>query len=157
MEIFYEYPNREFTIREISKLTNIPRATTHKTLLDLKKNRLITDNNKAESSLLFKTKKINYFIQKIIESGLINELTEKLNPSCIVLFGSIRKGDSVMESDIDLFIETAVKKQINLNKFEKKLKHPIQLFVESDINNLSKEMLNNVINGIKIFGSFRIK
>jgi|SRR3989338_2945995 len=157
LEIFYEYPDKEFTVRELSKLTGIPRATAHRILFNLKKDELINEDNKANTNLFFKIKKTNYFIEKIIKSELIDELVEKLNPSCIILFGSIRKGDSVRESDVDIFIETTVKKHIELNKFEKKINHPIQLLIDSDINNLSKEMLNNIINGIKIFGSFRIK
>ena len=51
----------------------------------------------------------------------------------------------------------AIKKNVNLKKFEKKLGHKIQLFVESDINKLHSNLFNNVVNGIKLFGSFKIK
>lgn len=156
LEIFYEYPNRRFTIREISKLIKVPRATVHKLLLKLKREKLITKENLAENNLGFKTKKINFFIEKIADSGLIEEITLKLNPSCIILFGSIRKGDSVKESDIDIFIETTVKKEIELKKFEKILGHKIQLFVEPDIMNMKEEIRNNIVNGIKLFGSLKI-
>ena len=157
LELFFEYPSKRFPIREIAKLTKIPRATVHKKILELKKQSLITKENKADDSLIFKIKKINYFVEKIIDSGLIEELVNKLNPSCIILFGSIRKGDSVKESDIDIFVESPLKTKINLKKYEKKLKHQIQVFVESDINKLQPNLFNNVINGIKLFGSFKIK
>ena len=156
LELFYEYPNKKFTVREIMNKTKIPRATVHKYMGLLKKQNLI-DNNKAENNIYFKTKKINYFIEKIVVSGLVKEIIEKMNPSCIILFGSMRKGDSVKDSDIDLFIESSVKKNLDLSKFEKKLKHKIQFFVESDINKLQPNLFNNVVNGIKIFGSFKIK
>ena len=52
----------------------------------------------------------NYFMEEIVKSGLVDYLIENLNPSCIILFGSIRKGDSVGESDIDIFVESFVKK-----------------------------------------------
>ena len=157
LEVFYEHPNRSFTVRELAKLALVPRATAHKELANLKKEGLITKENKAESSLVFKTKKINYFIERIVNSGLIKEIADRLNPSCVILFGSIRKGDSVKESDIDLFIESPVKKHISLVKFEKKLKHKIQLFIEPNINELNDELFNNVVNGIKLFGSFKIR
>lgn len=156
LELFFEYPDKRFSIREIAKLTKIPRATVHKKILELKKQKVIIDNQ-ADDNLMFKTRKINYFVEKIAASGLIDEFVSKLNPSCIILFGSIRKGDSVKESDIDLFVESSVKKSIVLSKFEKKLKHKIQVFVESDINKLQPNLFNNVINGIKLFGSFKIK
>ncbi len=156
LEIFYEYPNQRFTIREISKLAKIPRATSHKIISDLKKEKLITKDNIAETNLLFKTKKINFFIEKIVESGLIEEIVDKLNPSNIILFGSIRKGDSIKESDIDIFVESTIKKDIDLIKFERRLGHKIQLFNEPQIKKLGSELGNNILNGIKLFGSIKI-
>ncbi len=157
LDVFYEYPNKNFTVREIMRLTKVPRATVHKYLIALKKQNLINNKNRVENNLIFKTKKISYFIEKIVFSGLIDELIEKLNPSCIILFGSVRKGDSVKESDIDIFVESSIKKQIDIGRFEKKLKHKIQLFVNNDINQLQPNLFNNVINGIKLYGSFKIK
>ncbi len=157
LELFYENPNQRFTIREISKITKIPRATAHRIIKLLKKQELINKENFANENLFFKTKKINFFIERIVSSSLIEELINKFNPSCIILFGSIRKGESIKESDIDLFIESQIKREANLSKFEKKLRHKIQLFIESDINNLQKNLFNNIINGIKIYGSLNLK
>jgi len=152
MEVVYENPEKNFTIREIEKLTGIPRTTISDYLKEMKKRKFLN-----RDSLLFKTRKINYFIERIIESGVIEEIIKRLNPSCIILFGSVRKGDSVKESDIDLFIESPVKKELNLEKFEKILKHKIQLFVESNIKKLPKNLMNNVVNGIKLYGIFKIR
>jgi predicted nucleotidyltransferase len=157
LKIFYEYPGKAFTVRELTRLTRIPRATVHKYLIKLKKQNLISRDNKAEKNLLFKTKKINYFTELIVSSGLVDELIDLFNPSCIILFGSVRKGDSISESDIDLFIESSVEKEISLESYQKKLGHKIQLFVEKDINKLQPHLLNNVVNGIKLYGSFKIK
>lgn len=157
LELFYENPNQRFTIREISKITKIPRATAHRIIRSLKKQGLMNKENFANENLLFKTKKINFFIERIVSSGLIEKLINKFNPSCIILFGSIRKGESIKESDIDLFIESQIKREANLSKFEKKLRHKIQLFVESDINKLQKNLFNNVINGVKLYGSLNLK
>ena len=157
LEVFYENPAKSFTVREISKLTKVPRATVHKKLVDLKKRGLVDKENRAGDGLLFKTKKINFFIEKIIASGLIDEIVEKMNPSCIILFGSIRKGDSVKESDIDLFVESFVKEENDLSKYEKELGHEIQLHIRSDMHKLQENLFNNVVNGIKLYGSFKIK
>jgi len=156
LELFYEFPSRRFTIREISNMTKIPRASAHKYLDELKGENMIK-NDMATDSFLFKVKKINYFIEKIVACGLIEELISKLNPSCIILFGSFRKGDSVKESDIDIFVESSVKKNIELKRFEKKLNHSIQLFIENKINDLPNHLFNNVVNGIKLYGSFKLK
>ena len=157
LKVYFENPEKGFTVRELVSLTKIPRATIQNKLTNLKKEKLITKDNFAWDSLLFNTKKINYYIEKIIKSGLIDFLVEALNPSCIILFGSFRKGDSTIESDLDLFVESSVKKKLDLSKFEKKLAHKIDLFVEPDISNLQDNLFNNVINGIKLFGSFKIK
>jgi predicted nucleotidyltransferase len=138
-------------------LTKLPRSSIHKDLLELKKDNLIDGNNKIINNIIAKTMKTNFFIEKIIKSGLIEDIISRINPSCIILFGSIRKGESNNESDIDLFIETDLKKELNLKEFERKLGHKIQLFIERDINKLQPNLLNNVVNGIKLYGSFKIK
>lgn len=157
LKVFYENPEKSFTVREISEMARIPRASAHNYLLLLKKKGMVTDDNRAESSLLFKIKKTNHYIEKIAESGLLEYIVKELNPSCILLFGSIRKGDSVKESDIDLFVESPVKKPLNLRAFEKKLGHKIQLFIEPSIRKLHSNLFNNVVNGIKLYGSFSIR
>lgn len=155
--IFYEYPEKSFTVRQISKLSRVPKTTAQRILLELRKNGLITKENRAKNSLIFKTTKVNYFVEKVVSSGLINELVGKLNPSCIILFGSIRKGDSMKESDIDIFVESPIKKELDLTDYEKMIGHSIQLFVEENINKLPVHLFNNIINGIKLFGELSIK
>ena len=152
MELIYENPEKTFTIREMEKLTNLPKATISDYLKEMQQRKLLD-----KDSLFFKTKKANYFIEKMIYSGLIGLLINKLHPSCIIIFGSIRKGEYNKDSDIDIFIESAEKKEIDLTEYNQKLKHNIQLFLENDINNLPSNLFNNVINGIKIYGGFKIR
>ena len=157
LELFYEHPATSYTIRQIAKETRIPLSTAQVYLTSLKKDKLITIENRAATTLLFKTKKINFFVEKIVESGLINELIQELNPSCIIFFGSFRKGDSTAESDIDIFIETPLSKKIDLKRYHKILKHNLDLFIEKDLHTLQPHLINNIINGIKLYGSFTIK
>lgn len=152
MELLYENPNAEFTIRKIEKLTKLPKTTISEYLKEMQNRKLLD-----KDSLLFKTKKINYFIEKMINSGLIDFLIKELNPSCIIVFGSVRKGEYNKDSDIDLFIETFEKKELSLEKYEKILKHKIQVFIETDINKVNTNLLNNIVNGIKLYGSFKVK
>lgn len=95
-------------------------------------------------------------INKMYKSGLIDYLIKELNPSLIILFGGIRKGEYDKDSDIDLFVETQVKKELNLKSFEKTLNLKIDLFIESDIKKVNKNLFNNIINGIKLSGYLRI-
>ena len=157
LELFFEFPDQKFTIRSIAKTTGIPKSSVQNYLQKFKSAGLVADGNKASNTKFFKIKKINYFIEKLYASGLIGHLNEFFAPSCIILFGSFRKGDSVKDSDIDIFVETIKKIGANLSNFEKKLNHRIQLFKETDINKLPPKLLNNVINGIKLEGFFKIK
>ena len=93
----------------------------------------------------------------MFNSGLIDYLEEKLAPSSIIVFGSARKGEYVKNSDIDLFVESTKRIDLNVSLFEKRLKHKIQLFIEQDINKLPDELFNNIINGIKLSGYVKIK
>ena len=152
MECMYEYPGKDFTIRELEKKIKIPRATVSEYLKKMGKTGLLN-----KDSLFFKIKKTNYFIERIVASGLVEHIVNEMNPSCIILFGSVRKGESNRESDIDLFVETHLKKKLVLDKYEKKLGHKISLFVEKSINDFPENLFNNVVNGIKLWGSFKIR
>ena len=98
--------------------------------------------------------KNNLFI--LYDSGVIEFLKNKIMPNSIVLFGSFSRGEDLEESDIDLFIESEIK-VIDLKKFEKKLKRKINLNFNSNINNLKKPFLNNLINGIVLYGGISLK
>jgi len=157
IRVYFENPGKKFTIRELSKLTRIPRSTLQNKLNSLKKDKLITSENIAAESLFFKIKKTNYYIEELFKSGLMDFLIKNLNPSCIILFGSFRKADSVKISDIDLFVESFVKKKLDLSKYERKLGHKIDLFVEHKLSKLQDNLFNNVINGIKLYGNLKLK
>jgi predicted nucleotidyltransferase len=93
---------------------------------------------------------------RLYEIGLIDYLEKKLVPETIILFGSIRKGEYDNESDIDIFVASTKKAKLDLKKFEKILGHEIQIFIEKDINDLQVHLKNNVVNGIKLSGYFKI-
>lgn len=156
LELFFEFPNDKFTIRQIAKKTKIPKSTVQSYLVKLKSMGLVTKDNQASNTRFFKIKKIHYFIEKMYTSGLIGYLNKVYVPSCIILFGSFRKGDSVNTSDIDIFLITTKKKEVNLEKFEQRLKHKIQLFKEADSGNLPGKLFNNIANGIKLEGFFKV-
>ena len=72
-------------------------------------------------------------INKLYETGLVDYLGRELNPSLLIVFGSVRKGEYEKDSDIDLFIETTIKKDLDLKEFETKLKRKIDLFIEPNL------------------------
>ncbi len=157
LKLYFENPEKKFTIREISYKTKVPKSSVHRILSELKKEKIVSKDGEFIRNNLSQIKKINFYIEKIVSSGLLEYLVEKLNPSSIILFGSIRKGDSVKDSDVDIFVETCVEKKMDFVNFEKKIGHKIELFLETDINNLQKNLYNNIINGISLFGGLKLK
>lgn len=157
LKVYFENPEKRFSVRELSSLTNVPRATVHRELNLLREKGLVSEDNSAILNSIFRVKKSNYYEEKLFEYGVVDFLVKELNPSLVFLFGSFAKGESSKESDIDLFVESSIKKEVNLKKFERKLGHKIDLFVRKDIYDLQKHLLNNVVNGIKLYGSFKIK
>ena len=72
------------------------------------------------------------------------------------MFGSCAKAAFTEKSDIDIFVEAKGSK-LDIGLYEKKLNRKINLLFESNINNLSKELKNNIINGIILYGFVKIK
>ena len=157
VEVFYEMPQKKFSVRELSEITGLAKSTVQDNLERLKQQGMVKKNNSATNSDYFKIKKTHYYIEKMFEIGLIDYIVKELNPETVILFGSFRKGESVKESDIDLFVMTHSKKEIDLKKYEKKIGHEIELHVQTGIKKLPDNLLNNVVNGIKLYGSFRVK
>ena len=163
LDLFFEEPNRLFQIREIARLTKIPKSTAARRLEGLLEDKIIVKRKEAvagyianESSPYFRLKKKISFLENVCKSGLIGYLEKQFYPGCIILFGSFSKGEYHKESDIDIFIQ-AKEKDYNLTKFERKLKHAINLFFDEKFSNLSNELFNNVINGIKLAGYIKLK
>ncbi len=157
LRLMFEHPGKAFAVREISRKTGIPASSAQRYLKKLRQAGLVTKGNMPETSAYFKFRKAFFIISRLFETGLINYLEEKLSPSAIIVFGSARKGEYSMDSDIDLFVETTKPADINLKQFEKKLSHKIQLFVEKNINGLPDELFNSVVNGIKLSGYLKLK
>lgn len=79
-----------------------------------------------------------------------------LHPQAIILFGSGAKGEYVQKSDIDLFVLSS-EKQVDVVKYELKLKRKINILLKDNYNQLSPELFNNIINGYKLKGYIKLK
>ncbi|MEK6871923.1 MAG: nucleotidyltransferase domain-containing protein [Nanoarchaeota archaeon] len=157
LELFFEFPNIEFSVRKISKKTKIPSSSVQRYLQNLKKENLITPNNKANLTSYFRFKKTYYLIDKLYSCGILDYINKELNPSLIIVFGSVRKGEYEKESDIDLFVESSVDKKLDLENYEKIIGHKVHIFIEKDIKKLQPNLFKNVVNGIKIGGYLDIE
>lgn len=163
MSLFFEEPNRLYQVREIARITGIPKTTVARKLEALRKRKLIEKRKENvigykanESESYYRLMKKLNFLERVYQAGLIECLEEKFHPRCIILFGSFAKGEYHKKSDIDIFVQ-AKEKGYKLDRFEKKLKHTINLFFEENLNRLSKELFNNVVNGIKLSGYIKLR
>ncbi len=162
-ELFIEFPTKDFSVRGLARNLKLSHATVLKYIADLEKLSFI---KKKEATLYptysantenqkYKFYKKNWLVFKITESGLIVYIQKESLPSSIILFGSGAKATFTEKSDIDIFVE-ANEVKLDLKKYEKKLNRNINLLFEQDINNLSKELRNNIINGIVLYGFIKI-
>lgn len=96
LQEFFDYPSKNFQIRELSRRINLAQISIINHLKELyKENLIIKENLSTYSSFkanfdneLFKLLKKQNLIFRIKNIGLIDFLDEKLKPNCIVLFGS---------------------------------------------------------------------
>lgn len=167
MALFFKKPNEEHHVRSIAKKFKISPTTASKYLKELEKKEIIKSEQKY-NHLIFKANtesqnyriiKRNHNVLQLYESGLINFLKKNYNePETIILFGSYSKAEDTEESDIDILIITPLKKQINLEKFEKILGRNIQIFEISkrDFKKTNVNLKTSWINGIILEGHIEL-
>lgn len=162
LDIFYENPTKEFHMREIARILKSSKTSISYHINKLLKTNIIISKKGVfksyianEDSKEYRYSKLLHGLKKIYDSGIIQYI-EQNNPRCIVLFGSFAKAEYDTNSDIDLFVQMS-EITLDLSKYEKKLKHKINIFFEPNINKLSPELLNNIINGIKLYGYLKLK
>jgi len=168
LRIFFEDPSPKgigFQLREIGRKVDVAPASVKKYLDELEKEGLIIEtkhriygypvyyaNRENENFKLLKRLDIVIWIK---ESGLLDYISDTVMPDAIVLFGSAAHGEDIKDSDIDLFV-LSKKDKIKLDRFEKKLNRKINIFFSEDVNRLSKELRNNIINGIILKGYLKV-
>ena len=164
LEVFFENPTKNFQIRGIAKSLNIPKTTVSYQVGKFLKEKIIVKDDKGvfprfranESSENYRFLKKQESVKSIMESGLLNYIEKELNPRCIILFGSFAKGEHDAGSDVDIFVQ-ARESRVDIARFEKKLRHKVNLLFEPNIDSLSPELLNNIVNGVMLRGFLKIR
>lgn len=171
MNLFFDYPEKEFGFNEIVNLTKISKITANKILNSLikeefikrriiGKNWIISCNN---SHYYNKTKKILYHLEKIYDSNIIDKIKQTFpGYKSIIIFGSYRKGDDTEKSDIDIAIEFSGNQALKIEEFSiikelgyrKNIKVNLHLFSREKINN---NLFSNIANGIILEGFLEVK
>jgi predicted nucleotidyltransferase len=139
VNFFLENPYKEAHLRGIARELRISPFSSKKFLDLLLKEGLITEKRRANLryfkantlNLFFKHLKISFNIKKILDSGLIDFLKDKIPAlSSITLFGSFAKGENYGESDIDL-VAIGKKIKLDISGYKKILKREITLYTFS--------------------------
>jgi hypothetical protein len=126
---FMDNPYQEVYLRELAKKLGISPFAAKKHADLLVKRGLIKEERKANlrylkansGNLFFKHLKIAFNINTIASSGLLEFLQSNTsNLSCIILFGSMAKGEDDAKSDVDILV-IGKGKQKDLSKFENKI------------------------------------
>ena len=163
LQLFFDEPTKNFQLREVSRMTKIslPSVINHISKLEsygfikkVKKHTYSSYEADMNSDKFKLYKKIDLLL-RLNESEMIDYLTKTFVPDVIVLFGSASRGEDIERSDVDLFI-AAKEKNVNLKKFEKIIRRKINLLFEPDISKISKELRNNLANGIVLYGYLKV-
>ncbi len=160
LQPFMEDNYRRINVREYARIQNISPPHASEILKSLRKEGLLLMEEEKkyhlyhanrESQLFIKLQRA-YYLKKFKE--LIKFLEEEyLNP-VIILFGSFAKAEVSKNSDIDIAIFSPTKKVADVSAYENKLKRTIQLFTFKNREELPPELLNNILNGTILAGSW---
>jgi len=159
LSYFFNDPLRYYGLRELSRLTKIAPPSVKNYLDELKRKKLIIKGKLRgyvsyianHDSETFRIEKKLFSLTEIYRSDLIHYLDMQLTPDAIILFGSVSRGEDIMGSDIDVFVQSE-RRKLNLKKYEFRLKRKISLFYEENFEKISNELKNNILNGIKLKG-----
>lgn len=167
LRVFFDDPLPKeggFQLREMSRKVGVAPPSVKRYLAELEKASLIVKKSHRifryptyyanRDNDYFKLLKKQDMVMRINESGLLDYLSEMCMPDAIVLFGSSSRGEDLRESDIDIFLQC---KEVKLHfaKYEKELCRRVNpLFGE--LHELSKELRNNLLNGIILKGYLKV-
>lgn len=162
LAVFFEHPSKEFHLRELSRFLKLSMPTIISTTDALAKEKLIvktkskalTQVSASRDNINFVRCKRIYNLDKIYASGIVDYISKLYNyPKSIILFGSFSSGEDIESSDIDIAVTTNKNLRLDLHKYERTLKRPINVH-ETDTEKISKEFKANLANGIVLEGSW---
>jgi len=160
IKLLADYPEKEFYAQEISQKLNFSKASASGILKSLTKRGVVFKKVKGHMKFYqinpknpeFKKFRINLVLEKV------NPLLPKFkkNSQRIILFGSASRGEQTFSSDIDLFILSNDKNEVQaaLRKINAKL--PIKAIIKtpsewSEMEIKEPEFYREVISGITLY------
>ncbi len=162
---FFRDNYRRINVREYARIRKVTPPTASSLLKGLQNEGLLkmeTEKNYIyysanRDNALFVSLSRGYWHTKLVESGIMTYIEKELLDPVVVLFGSFSKGETKHDSDIDLAVFSVSSKKTlrHIDDFGRKMKRKIHLFMfKSEDEVKSKELLNNIRNGLVICGGW---
>lgn len=168
LKVFYEDPlpmGGGLQLREIGRKIDLAPLSVKRYLNELLKERLIIEEKHRihnypvyyanRDNEYFRTLKRLDTVLSIEECGLLEHLYKRCMPDAIILFGSASLGEDVKGSDIDIFL-ICNETELNLEKYERILSRKIQVHFSDNLKGISKELRNNILNGMVLKGYIKV-
>jgi predicted nucleotidyltransferase len=162
LEPFFEDCYRRISVREYARLMRVSPPTASKMLDSYHKKGLLVKSSFKNYLLFYANKENREFIalSRIYWNSKLGEvisfMVKRLAGPTIVLFGSLSKAEVKPDSDVDLAV-FSLKKKLDIEVFERKLKRKIQIFWFDSIKDIkNKGLATNIINGHVLEGRLRI-
>lgn len=167
---FFAYPQEEFSLNDICKQLAISKTTANKIVLHLEAEHFLEKHvlgklwrikaNPAHP--YFVRRKIPFNLKSVYESGILEWISENIpEAKAVVLFGSYRKGDDLPESDLDIAVEIAGDKELEIITatipefgYRKNVKVNVQVFTRNHIN---LNLFASIANGIVLEGFLEVR
>lgn len=160
LSVLFVDPSATLTLRDVAKESSLSPATAAKYIKEMTAEQLITvkERKNAFDIALQQNDKIKQLqrihnLRNILTCGVLQELQEKLDAKCIVLLGAYAKGEDIATSTIEIAILQGKEININLAKYNNKLKRNIVL---KKIKAVTKENRNDLANGVILAGQLVI-
>ena len=168
--LFFDLPDREFTLTELVKLLKISKSSASMAVKKLISESFLNKKVIGKSWQLScnpqheynYTRKLAYHLRLIADSEIVKIVRLK-NPGAksIILFGSVRKGDDKSTSDIDIAVEVSRNEKLEIvplgkiPRFGYRKKVPVNIHVFSR-SNISINLFANISNGIVLDGFLEV-
>lgn len=165
--LYFSNSEREYYLRELERILDIPVSMIRKELLRLEENGIFISAKKGNLTYFYLNKSYPLFdeLKSIVFKtigirGLLKETLERMRGIEIAfIYGSFAKNEENAKSDIDLFIVGEIEERklvTEVGRVEKTLKREVNysLYTKDDIKKKKGEMdsfMLGVINGPKIF------
>lgn len=164
-EYFFVNPTAKLRVRQIERELKAPLPSVIRYAKELEKEKILKRSETGNvvfysgdrSSKHFLLEKKLFNLRNLYYSGVVDFLITELSNPVIIVFGSYAKGEDIEGSDVDLYIETPSRKDINLKKYEENLQRKIQIFKYKNIKEIKNiHLRNNIVNGILLNGFIEV-